>query len=42
MNATVTKLDKDYVEIRVDNCTYLFHQTQYVELVEAIRKAEKK
>jgi len=32
MNAIVTKLDKDYVEIRVDNSTYLFHQSQYLEL----------
>jgi len=42
MSATVTKLDENYVELRVDNCTYLFHKDQYLELVEAIRKAEKK
>lgn len=42
MSATVSKLGENYVEIRVDNSTYLFHKDQYLELVEAIREAEKK
>lgn len=41
MSATITK-DRNYVEIRIDNSTYLFHEEQYLELVEAIREAEKK
>lgn len=44
MSVSIEKLDSDrgsYVEIKIDNSTYLFHAEQYLELIEAIREKER-
>lgn len=45
MSVNIKKLNSDrgsYVEIKIDNSTYLLHAEQYLELVEAIRREEQK